>query len=329
MNDFVLGEGNKWVRSPQNVTGLDHEVPYLITEYAGHMYPTKRRDCETWQIEHVMRHLKVLDGSRANPNISGSIAWCLFDYNTHQDFGSGDKICYHGISDAFRMPKFAAYVYASQQSPSQKVVLKPVTYWTRGERPEAKALPIVILTNCDCIEMSMPTGEVKRFYPDRSLFAHLAHPPVIIDEWNLGDFPIGDWGYAWADLHFKGIINGETVKEVSLAASPIPTTLSVDVHKHSLTSQQGDSTRVAIEVLDQNNNLLPYFGEVLTVSSSTNLTVIGPNLIALEGGVASFWVKAETAGKGHLIIESQTFGTRTVTIDVTHATDEQLEVHNG
>ena len=89
MNDFILTDSQLNpaaavnLRSPQNVTGLDNPVPYLVTEYAGHMYPTKRHDCEVWQNEHVMRHLKVLDASFANPNISGAIAWCLFDYNTH------------------------------------------------------------------------------------------------------------------------------------------------------------------------------------------------------------------------------------------------------
>ena len=39
------------------------------------------------------------------------IGWCAFDYNTHYEFGSGDRICYHGVMDMFRIPKFAAYAY--------------------------------------------------------------------------------------------------------------------------------------------------------------------------------------------------------------------------
>ncbi len=38
----------------------------------------------------------------------------MFDYQTHKDFGSGDRICYHGVLDSFRNPKLAAAVYASQ-----------------------------------------------------------------------------------------------------------------------------------------------------------------------------------------------------------------------
>ncbi|MEH0664304.1 glycoside hydrolase family 2 protein [Vibrio scophthalmi] len=329
MNDFVLGDGDKWVRSPQNVTGLSEEVPYLITEYAGHMYPTKRIDCESWQMEHVMRHLKVLDGSRANSNISGSIAWCLFDYNTHQDFGSGDKICYHGINDAFRLPKFAAYVYSSQQSAKDNVVLKPVTYWTRGERPEAKALPLVILTNCDYIEMSVPSGKRKCFFPDKNRFPHLSHPPVVIDEWNLGDFPIGDWGYAWADIYFTGYVDHQIVKEVTLTASPLPTELSINVQSTNLWANEGDATRISIEVLDQHGNVLPYFKDVLAISTTPNLSVIGPTLLTLEGGVACCWVKAGEVGDGHVVLESQVFGNRTIGIDVKQQEIKELEVQYG
>ena len=52
--------------------------------------------------------------------------WCAFDYNTHKDFGSGDRICHHGVMDMFREPKFAAYAYASQADTDEGVVLKPV-----------------------------------------------------------------------------------------------------------------------------------------------------------------------------------------------------------
>lgn len=38
----------------------------------------------------------------------------MFDYPTHKDFGSGDRVCYHGVMDAFRNPKLAAALYASQ-----------------------------------------------------------------------------------------------------------------------------------------------------------------------------------------------------------------------
>ncbi len=54
--------------------------------------------------------------TRRRTEHAGCFGWCMFDYQTHKDFGSGDRICYHGVMDAFRNPKTAAAVYASQET---------------------------------------------------------------------------------------------------------------------------------------------------------------------------------------------------------------------
>ncbi|MCR4716901.1 MAG: glycoside hydrolase family 2 protein, partial [Lachnospiraceae bacterium] len=94
----------------------DMNKPYLISEYNGHMYPTKSYDDEEHRLTHALRHAEVINSVNKESDILGAFAWCMFDYNTHKDFGSGDMICYHGVLDMFRNPKMAAYVYASQQN---------------------------------------------------------------------------------------------------------------------------------------------------------------------------------------------------------------------
>ena len=37
----------------------------------------------------------VLNDSIAQQGVAGSFGWCMADYNTHREFGSGDRICYH------------------------------------------------------------------------------------------------------------------------------------------------------------------------------------------------------------------------------------------
>jgi len=69
---------------------------YLITEFVGHTYPTKTIDDKERLMEHTVRHARVHDQLASNPQYAGGIGWCAFDYNTHSDFGSGDRICYHG-----------------------------------------------------------------------------------------------------------------------------------------------------------------------------------------------------------------------------------------
>ncbi|MBP5281118.1 MAG: glycoside hydrolase family 2 protein, partial [Lachnospiraceae bacterium] len=113
-NEFVH-EGNNRGCEPKAIVTSDMTKPYLITEHNGHMFPTKAFDCEEKRVEHALRHANVIDAVGKQEDIAGCFGWCMFDYNTHKDFGSGDRVCYHGVMDMFRNPKIAAAVYESQQ----------------------------------------------------------------------------------------------------------------------------------------------------------------------------------------------------------------------
>ena len=76
---------------------------YLNTEFNGHMFPTKRTDNVDRVMEHALRHARVHNQLASDDRYAGGIGWCAFDYNTHANFGSGDKICYHGVTDIFRI----------------------------------------------------------------------------------------------------------------------------------------------------------------------------------------------------------------------------------
>ena len=169
------------LRNQKDVTCLDECVPYLVTEYNGHMYPTKSFDQEERVVEHALRHAKIQNDSFLDDSITGAIGWCAFDYNTHADFGSGDKICYHGIMDMFRIPKFAAYLYKSQKDPKEEYVLQPLTYWSRGERSIGGIIPLVIFTNCDYVEFYYGNDLIGKYTPNMEKFKGLPHAPIIID----------------------------------------------------------------------------------------------------------------------------------------------------
>ena len=184
-NDFSYTGGkncSEILLQPRTVTGLRHAVPYLVTEHTGHMFPTKRFDHEDRLREHALRHARILNATFGNPRISGAIGWCAFDYNTHKDFGSGDRICYHGVADGFRMPKYAAFVYASQTNPEKKPVLEPATLFAKGERNAAHILPIEIWTNCESVILCRGGKDLGEYFPDKKEFPYLPHPPIIITD---------------------------------------------------------------------------------------------------------------------------------------------------
>jgi beta-galactosidase len=322
MNDFILGNeelgGNRprtALRPPRETTGLDKPVPYMVTEFNGHMYPTKSFDHEQRQIEHVIRHLEVLDAAYGDPNISGAIGWCAFDYNTHKDFGSGDRICHHGVMDMFREPKFAAYAYASQCEPNEEVILEPVTFWSRGERNIGGILPLIVLTNCDEVELRYGDNRPKRIGPDRERFPHLPHAPVIFDRRHFSNEELGRWGMQWEDAVIVGLIGGRPVKEVRFTAAPVATMLEVVADRHSLSSLAKDSVRVMVRALDQTGHRLPFLFEPIEIEVAGAGRRVGPGLVPLRGGATGFWVESTgLAGEITVNVSSPRFGTSTISL---------------
>ena len=182
-NDFLHDGSNRGCEHKKDVTS-DPEKPYLISEYNGHMYPTKAFDCEEHRTEHALRHANVLDAVAGEPDIAGSFGWCMADYNTHKDFGSGDRICYHGVLDMFRNPKPAALVYASQQE--EIPVLELSASMDIGEHPGCNRGKTWIYTNADSVRMYKNDRFIKEYRREDSPYRNLAHGPLLPDDF-IGD----------------------------------------------------------------------------------------------------------------------------------------------
>lgn len=317
-NDFIHDGVKKPLRYQKEVTGLDHPVPYLVTEYNGHMYPTKRFDQEERQMEHSLRHLRVQNAAGLDDSISGAIGWCAFDYNTHKDFGSGDRICYHGVMDMFRLPKFAAYVYKSQVSPEVEQVLEPVTFWARGERSIGGVIPLIIFTNCDYIEFQYGNSpKIYKVYPRKEEYPGMPYPPVIIDHTVISPEETGAWGMAWEDAVIKGYYQGRSVIEKRLCKDPLPSELFVAADDLKLNASEKDATRVVVKVLDQYGNLLPFCDEIIQINLQGPGRLIGPPQVAVKGGAVAFWVETvNESGWIEIAVQSQSLGRKDLKIEV-------------
>lgn len=210
-NDFLHHGGNPGLENPKKV--LPRKAPYLVTECNGHMFPTKAFDPERIRVEHAHRHLAVIDSAFKYPNISGVIGWCMNDYHTHRDFGSGDHICYHGVLDMFRNPKMAYASYASQSD--DRIVFEVLSTMNIGEQPEGLLGTVTVLSNVDSVKMYKNDHYVAEFHPDIKQYPHLKHAPFKIDEY------IGDAIYQEKDLPKKAIkilkkaLNEATIKGLS------------------------------------------------------------------------------------------------------------------
>ena len=182
-NDFSFDGEGEGCEDKDDVTS-DINRPYLISEYNGHMFPTKPYDDEDHRLEHALRHARVLDSVASKRDILGSFAWCFFDYNTHRDFGAGDRVCYHGICDMFRNKKLAADVYSVYSGCCD--ILNVSSTMDMGEHPSGNMGRVYIFSNADSVRMYKNGSFIKEYEMKSTEFPHLSKPPVEIDD-HIGD----------------------------------------------------------------------------------------------------------------------------------------------
>lgn len=362
-NDF-LHDGEMPGCEPKKKVTSDMEKPYLISEYNGHMYPTKAFDNEERRSEHAIRHANVLDAVAGQPDIAGSFGWCMFDYNTHKDFGSGDRICYHGVMDMFRNPKLAANIYACEQE--QTPVLEITSSMDIGEHPGCNRGNIYILSNADSVKMYKNDLFIKEYLPGMSPYKHLKHGPILIDDFigdsfaqnerfrpkhakeitdamnlvargSLNHIPkrlyltalkllliyhidfaevtrlytkyIGDWGGTATVYRFDAIKDGKVVKSVT--KEPVrEIRLEAEADHTILTEQHSyDVALVRIRAVDDHGNVLPIYQEPVRLIAEGDISIIGPDTIALQGGMGGTYVKSlGRSGQGALLLQSLTAG---------------------
>ncbi len=176
-NDFSHVGNNPGVRKKKHISP-DMSKPYMVTEHTGHMFPTKSFDNWERRQEHALRHARVQNASAASGESSGCFGWCMFDYATHQDFGSGDRTCYHGVLDSFRNPKLAAYVYASQQE--EAPVLELGSPMDIGDYNGGLVGDAYIFTNAEAVALYRDEEFVTRFTPKD--MGGLPHYPILMDD---------------------------------------------------------------------------------------------------------------------------------------------------
>ena len=175
-NDFSHSGANPGCKPKKDVT--KEKKPLMITEANGHMFPTKSFDPWLKRQEHALRHARVLNAAMADGEHMGCFQWCMFDYPTHKDFGSGDRICYHGVMDSFRNPKMAASVYAAQQDDTP--VLEVGSPMDIGDYAAGNLSEIYAFTNADSVRLYKNGQYVRDFVSEG--WNGLKHGPVLIDD---------------------------------------------------------------------------------------------------------------------------------------------------
>nr|MCR5655291.1 glycoside hydrolase family 2 protein [Lachnospiraceae bacterium] len=358
-NDFVHDGKKHGVDKKSRVTS-DMDKPYLVSEYNGHMFPTKAFDWEEKRAEHAMRHVRVLDAVAAERDICGSFGWCMFDYNTHKDFGSGDRICYHGVTDMFRNAKLAAAPYAAAR---KEIFLEISSSMDIGEHPGCNRGETYIFTNADSVKMYKNDRFIKEYFAKDTPYKHMVHGPLVIDDYigdaldeeedlspdtrkllkdafntvartGVSNIPpsvaltaarcvalhglkpqhgidlytkyIGDWGGESTVYKFEAYKDGKLVKTV--IKEPMHSLHLNATADHTLLKEGStyDCALIRIRMEDENGNTLSFCNDPIQIKATGDIELIGPELVALQGGMYGAYVKTiGKEGAGTLTISAE------------------------
>lgn len=171
-NDFSAGLNGAACRRKSDVVS-DMEKPYLISAFGGVSYPAKSGDGEARRLGQALLYSNVLHDVEQHVDVLGSFGWNMTDYNAHQNYGSGDRICYHGVMDMFRNPKLAAAAYQIYRD--EVPVLELSSSLSFGENPMHSLGDVYAYTNADVLRTYRDGEPIQEYEVTKGM-------PVQIDD---------------------------------------------------------------------------------------------------------------------------------------------------
>ena len=241
-------------------------------------------------LQQAYNFQEAANSNRKGSNTIGDANWVMFDYNR----GYSPDLESSGISDIFRIPKFAYYFYQSQRDANvildSKLISGPMVNiannWTANS-----PLNITVYSNCEEVALYLNDVLVAKQKPlinDNS--DKLNHPPFLF---NLDKFIPGT-------LRAEGIINGKNVVSnvVKTPESPSKIELVYDISGKPINPNAPDMIFVYAKITDANGTVIPTATNEVTFSiAEGNAELIGENPIKAEAGIATIILKTKDLKK--------------------------------
>ena len=197
--------------------------------------------------------------------------------------GSGDRICYHGVTDIFREPKPAAGFYKSQCDPSDEIVLEPAFHGLAATHRSdfSKAM---VCSNCEHLKFYIDDKLIAEVDPDRTQFAHLRYAPFVLE--------MGELFHKWGNLRIERYIGGKQVIENRMSGRGVDAKFLLLPDDNELAADGADATRVVLRVTDEFGAVKPFAHDSIRLELDGPAEIIGDNPFSLIGGRGAIWIRA-------------------------------------
>ena len=237
-------------------------------------------------LQQAYNFQEAANSNRKGINTIGEANWVMFDYNR----GYSPDLESSGISDIFRIPKFAYAFYQSQRDANvvldTKLVSGPMVtianYWA-----ETSPLNVTVYSNCDEVGLYLNDVLVAKQKPlINENSDKLKHPPFVF---KMDKFIPGT-------LRADGFINGKKVVS-NLVKTPESATkieLAYDISATPINADSPDMIFVYAKIVDANGTVVPTATNEVSFSlSEGNAELIGENPVKAEAGIATIILKTK------------------------------------
>ncbi len=218
----------------------------------------------------------------------GDANWVMFDYNR----GYAPDLEASGISDIFRIPKFAYYFYQSQATPNLAIdtpefngpMVYIANYWSDPEFTEVR-----VFSNADEVVLSLNGQEIGRQKPDiNRISSNINHPPFTFNP-----------SFMPGTLKAEAYINGKVVAthERTTPGQPTSISMKVDISGKEVVAGVNDAIFVYAHIVDENGTIVPTATNSLRFEIQGDAKIVGENPINAEAGIATILIQVgETSG---------------------------------
>ncbi|MFT5864208.1 MAG: beta-galactosidase [Flavobacteriales bacterium] len=244
-----------------------------------------REDGEHRLLQQAMNFQESANSNRKGVGTIGHANWLMFDYNR----GYTDNIEASGVSDIFRIPKFAYYFYKSQRPATETIehslveqgpMVKIASYWKEDSPKQIR-----VFSNCDKVGLYLNDSLIAIQPPSLSEFSdQLIHPPF--------EFTID--GFIPGKLKAIGYRNGIVSAEDSVFTPGEPSGLSITIDTQgSIMKEEEDLFFVYAKVLDAQGNWIPTANESVIFTLEGPGELVGANPMQTEAGIATILFKGD------------------------------------
>ena len=268
---------------------------YYDYEFGGHYSTTRvtRGDGDYALMQNAWNAQWSYNRYRAYyPWTIGGAVWSIYDYNR----GCCDNICYSGLADLFRLPKFGLLYFRTQMKEGTFTPAGPMTYevFINSHWLEGSSDTLQVYGNVDEVKLQLNGRVIARQYPDDkpSTSEYVSRPDGGNAE-NIDFPPFTFFNVNWerGELKAIGYKDGKTVAEHVVRTPGAVEAMDITYFESGVSASCRDLLIVYVNLKDLQGT--GCFGEnnrevKLEVLQGGELR--GPATIKAEAGVASFLV---------------------------------------